>query len=360
MKRTSLAVVLAFIMAAAGCQTTMPEWANKLPWSEKEEQQIVESKYQSPERLAAIWTPDVLSQPGQVPVRGFGGRFYFYNSRGKAVPVEGQLVVYAYDDTDSSSGVSTRRTPDRKYAFTPEQFTEYYSETDMGASYSVWVPWDQVGGFQTSVSLLPVFQGTNGKVVMGQQAISVLPGKARKPQVETNPLLETQAAAAVQPASHQSADQPTSATSPAKPQSRLRTTTIDLPRAMTRQLKSTRAESQNATDPPPIPAGGNPASASRRLPMTTENPLPMAPPAVGAAAAPTPTSTHSEHPRSPAPASPNGQSDRPAFGLRRHPAAPQFAHPFSQQPQTSSRGPGSWPIERQTWSSRSSARASAE
>ena len=117
----------------------------------------------------------MYTQPGQRPTRGFGGRLYFYDAKDKTVPVEGQLVVYGYDDSQDGR---PSQTPSRKFAFTPEQFTQHYSATQLGASYSIWIPWDQVGGVRKSISLLPVFTSTNGQVVMGEQSINVLPGKA--------------------------------------------------------------------------------------------------------------------------------------------------------------------------------------
>ena len=117
----------------------------------------------------------MYTQPGQPPTRGFGGRLYFYNAKDKTVPVEGQLVVYAYDD---SADGTPAKSPSRKFGFTPEQFTQHYSPTELGASDSVWIPWDELGGVRKSITLLPVFTSSSGQVVMGEQSINVLPGKA--------------------------------------------------------------------------------------------------------------------------------------------------------------------------------------
>ncbi len=42
--------------------------------------------------------------PGKPVTRGFGGRIYFYNDRSQAVPVDGELVVYGFDDTARHNG----------------------------------------------------------------------------------------------------------------------------------------------------------------------------------------------------------------------------------------------------------------
>ena len=125
--------------------------------------------------MAVIWTPDTVITPGKPAARGFGGRIYFYNASNKPIAVDGQLAVYAYDD--SAEGAN-RETPDRKYAFTPDQFRIRFSESQIGASYSVWLPWGPATDQDLkSVSLLPVFTSTSGQIVMGQQAINVLRGR---------------------------------------------------------------------------------------------------------------------------------------------------------------------------------------
>ena len=54
-----------------------------------------------PARIVSSWTDTVLSKAGQKPIRGFGGRLTFFG-RGHDSPVrvDGQLVVYAFEETD--------------------------------------------------------------------------------------------------------------------------------------------------------------------------------------------------------------------------------------------------------------------
>jgi len=160
-----------------------PNWAKG--WMGEQPPKVVESSYAKPVRLAAMWSPAVLNTAGKKPTRGFGGRIYFYDADNKAVPVEGQLVVYGYNDSNSplNGRPADSKSPDRKYAFTPEQFTQHFSATDLGASYSVWIPWDEVGGPQLDISLVPIFTATSGQLVVGQPSRNLLPG----PTTENNP-----------------------------------------------------------------------------------------------------------------------------------------------------------------------------
>jgi hypothetical protein len=160
------------MFCAAGCQTiSQPDWTKN--WFGLSQPRIKESKYAVPARMAILWSPAMLNDAGKAPVRGFGGRVYFYDSKNKPIAVEGQLVVYAYIN-EKSGGES--KVPDRKFAFTPEQFTNHYSPTEMGASYSVWIPWDAVGEAQVDISLVPIFTSSSGALVMGQASRSLLPG----------------------------------------------------------------------------------------------------------------------------------------------------------------------------------------
>jgi hypothetical protein len=139
--------------------------------------------YQKPQRIAVIWSPDVMTVPGQAPMRGFGGRLYFYNEKSIAVPVKGELMIYGYEEPAPNVGLSTAKSPDKKtvpdkkFKFSPEQFAERFSKSDLGASYSIWIPWDEAGGNVKRVSLIPIFKLDDDQVVYGDPAELTLPGK---------------------------------------------------------------------------------------------------------------------------------------------------------------------------------------
>ncbi len=131
-------------------------------------------KPKPPARLTALWTHTVLNQPGRSGVRGFGGRVMFFGKdRDKPIGVEGTLTIYAYDDTD---GDGAHRAPVRKYVFTADQLPEHYSKSALGHSYSVWLPWDEVGGAQRQIGLVAQFEGRKGGVVMSEMSRQILPG----------------------------------------------------------------------------------------------------------------------------------------------------------------------------------------
>lgn len=131
----------------------------------------------TPVTMAAIWADSVYEQPGQMDVKGFGGRIFFYDKYNKAVKVDGELIVYGFDDSVKNR---KEQIADRKFVFKQEDFHKHYSENDLGASYSVWVPWERVGGFRKTITLIPMFKTADGSLIKCSQSISTLPGKVRK------------------------------------------------------------------------------------------------------------------------------------------------------------------------------------
>lgn len=334
------------LVVLAGCQTL--EFGGLRTVSEKlaitnKDAKSPDSQCQTPVRLAAIWSDAMYTQPGLPPTRGFGGRLYFYNTKGEPVQVEGQLVVYAYDDSQQGT---PSQTPSRKFAFTPEQFGNHYSVSDLGHSYSVWIPWDQVGGVRKSISLLPVFTTVGGQVVTGEQSINVLPGKAPEvpepaPRGYFTPLSSSEpqpgvrrvafaGALAESAASRDSWQQMHPYVPTADNQTQLRSTTIQLPPSMTQRLA--QQEPPGAWDKDSrwaATTGGMPEEDSSATALGRVSAPPTAPPA-----------TRFVRPRSPAPKAQAAPPNPVRAGTLPRRAEPQPDPPFppSANPRSSTEG----------------------
>lgn len=133
-------------------------------------------EYQTPQSINATWTHDVYTTEGKAPTRGFGGRLYFYNERSQAIPVDGELIVYGFDDTQRNHEGMGIESADKKFRFTAEQFTTHFSESQLGASYSIWIPWDAAPGNKKKIMLIPTFKSKSGQVIRGNAATLLLPG----------------------------------------------------------------------------------------------------------------------------------------------------------------------------------------
>ena len=163
--RLSMVFVVPALML--GCESF--NMKKEFPWAKDEE--IPEKRVS---KLVSSWSETALAKPGQSPQRGFGGRMYFLDGQGEAIPVDGELVIYGYENP---AGRACDGPPDRRFVFTSEQLATHYSESSVGPSYSVWVPWDEIGGDQKHVDLVPTFVPKLGQVVVGSQSRMRLPGR---------------------------------------------------------------------------------------------------------------------------------------------------------------------------------------
>ena len=168
-RRISWTIVSSLVGAVglAGCATEF-DLRRNVPWEMGKD-----GKFESPTQVAAFWTEAVQnSADKEKGVRGFGGRLYFYGKNpNKPVKVKGSLVVYAFDETNRDPA---NIVPDRKYIFSADQFQTNYSKTDLGHSYSIWLPWDDVGGEQRQISLIARFTSNKGEIVSSDQSPHLL------------------------------------------------------------------------------------------------------------------------------------------------------------------------------------------
>lgn len=137
-----------------------------------------------PVTMAAIWADSVYEKPGLPNVKGFGGRIFFYDADNTAVKADGELIVYGFDESNKEK---TEYIADRKFVFPRDKFQSHYSENDLGAAYSVWVPWEKMGGYRKSITLIPMFKTADGTLIKCGQYICTLPGREfKKDRVAAN------------------------------------------------------------------------------------------------------------------------------------------------------------------------------
>ena len=226
--------IFALALSTAGCETlTTDSAASKKKKKDASWFSFKKKEYQTPQSVTATWTHDVLTLPGKSSTRGFGGRFYFYNEKSQAIPVDGDLVVYGFDDTNKSQSNEDLSQATKRFRFTAEQFTTHFSEGELGASYSVWIPWDEAHGAPKKIMLIPTFLTKEGRTIRGAAASLNLPGSGKESQV--------QQAAAFAPSTWPDTAN-TSRNSHVPSDSGMRTTTIQVPsNSFLRQSQPTEA-----------------------------------------------------------------------------------------------------------------------
>lgn len=183
----SIALLCFLAICAPGC-ATLNSINAEFPWSaEKKREQLEKTQ---PVRIVSFWSEMMLNSGTQKPVRGFGGRVYFYNKSGKPVKVDGELSVYAYDDTDKDAETASRAEPTKIFTYRREEFANYFSKSEIGESYSIWLPWDGVDGEEKKISLLSKFTCANKQVISSPMELVTLTGKKKKSKIE--PLSDSQ------------------------------------------------------------------------------------------------------------------------------------------------------------------------
>ncbi len=159
----------AALLALGGCSYF--DLSKNIPWGSG-----ADGEFAHPMKVISVWQDTVLHQDGAPPVRGFGGRVWFYGpGEQKPICVEGMLEVYAYDETDRAA---ENTVPDRKYVFSAEDVEKHHSEGKLGHSYSFWLPWGDVNGPPVEISLICRFTPSDGgATIVGEETQHLLPGR---------------------------------------------------------------------------------------------------------------------------------------------------------------------------------------
>lgn len=183
---------------------------------------------------------------------------FFDGQSDEPIRVDGTMTVYAFDGTSANSAGTV---PERKFVFLAEDLPKHFSESKLGPSYSFWLPWDELGGYERQLTLVTRFEPVNGAPAMSQPSRHYLPGLPKpNPQPESAAAGPGSAAAAPQSAAArapstqgqaaptgqntyavQAASHTEAAEAPVGP--RMSTYTIDVPPSFMRHTRGKQDES---------------------------------------------------------------------------------------------------------------------
>ncbi len=166
-------LVVAMLALQMGCTAVAPLQQGNSTGNEPPVKQLTSDL---PVTMAVIWKEAAIEPAASMPIRGFTGRIYFYDQNDNPMKVDGELVVYGFDDNKDQSG----NIPDRKYVFPAEKFATHYSESHLGHSYSVWIPWEKHDNIRKSISLVPIFKTADNRIIEGTKGVLMLSGRVSK------------------------------------------------------------------------------------------------------------------------------------------------------------------------------------
>ncbi len=314
---TLVLLLVASLWTTAGCtHLPAPKALKKLSWLERK------PKPQVPTKATAVWTNTVLYPPGRKPIRGFGGRIFFFNDKSKdAIAVDGTLTIYAFDNSDPNADPAV---PARKYVFTPEQLAQHLAKSPLGYAYDVWIPWGEIDGPPKKISLLIRFDARSGETLLTDTSQHYLPGSGKSESLSP-------ATGLAQARSNTNA-QPVSAGSHASPRAAApSTTTVAAAGPTATPLQPGGSAVQSAPSPstsqPAVQQVAyfqNAATPARPHPLAAQ---PSAPQPAAAASSPAPASAAVAAPSGPTPsaltasASPTAPATAPAPATARAPAS---------------------------------------
>ena len=165
--------------------------------------------------------------------------------------VNGVLTIYGYDDNNQAD--SGEGKADRKFVFKADSLNNHFSESALGESYSFFVPWDNVGGEEKTITLIPVFKTVEGHMPEAKPATMPLPGRrvSKSAAVSSAQQLDSRV---VQASAEMPRSLPTGTTStspiPRTKQARRMPTTFRLPAHLAERLSTPvqRTENTASTD----------------------------------------------------------------------------------------------------------------
>lgn len=240
MKTLRFGILLAAaLIPAVGCQSFNAKSITQSKFFKSKTSTERDEVYFEPaDSLGTIWVDSVVTHAGHSPVRGFTGRFLFYDEDGTPIRADGDLVIFGFDDSD---GENTSKVPDRKFVIAKEELQSHYQESELGPNYYVWVPWDGLGGERKVVSLLPMLKTEDGRLVRGELQNNVLPG--RQPETLTKSKSWVDRPDRSRPTwehrqvSYQTRDDSGQWNSELEKRRQMQTTTINVPRGLGMQLR---------------------------------------------------------------------------------------------------------------------------
>lgn len=174
------AILLAtLVLCCGGCQSLNVK--SPFPWER-------DAAKKSPDKIMAVWTDAVKTEPGKPSERGFGGRVFFYDNQGKTMKVDGEVSIYLFDD---DSRLEDAQTPEKKFVFPAETLALRYSKCSLGDSYNFWVPVGPVIGPNRKLSLVTKIELDQGGSVVSGVTRKILPGSGYPATAATTPRTAT-------------------------------------------------------------------------------------------------------------------------------------------------------------------------
>ncbi len=157
-------------LLTCGCQS-LSVGKKPFPWEK-------EKLPPAPENIVAVWTEAVHHQTGKPSERGFGGRLMFHDAEQKAIKVTGKVTIFVFDDQREDLDDPA---PKYRFIFPADVLDKHYSQSNLGPSYSFWIPLAPVDSPTHPYSIVARFDGHQGETLVSSLTRKALTGRGPLP-----------------------------------------------------------------------------------------------------------------------------------------------------------------------------------
>jgi len=171
----SLGILLSFLFVGCNAPLAVKQIQAKNP--------LAKNSAKTPIEIVDVWSSRAHTTSDGKVLRGMAGRIHFYDNPKKkqAVKVDGDLTVYVFDGNETDPAHAK---PLKIFRFKAETLQQYYSrKKPLGHGYDFFLPMDEVGGEEQSLSIIVRFDNTLEEMFVTTQrpVNAVLAGRKSQP-----------------------------------------------------------------------------------------------------------------------------------------------------------------------------------
>jgi len=161
----------AYMLLQSGCALT------QIPLFNPHSIPVADAKNPAVE-IVTLWQPAEGRDMDNLPSRGFAGQIMFFSHKRKEpVKVEGDVRIYLFDDLGSED---SQTKPIHQFDFDAGSWNTYLRETNLGATYQLFIPYTRKGSHQAHCSLRVRFTPQEGQPVYSDMASITLLGTKKQ------------------------------------------------------------------------------------------------------------------------------------------------------------------------------------
>jgi len=175
-----VSVGIVFALFVSGCHTPLAvkQIQAKNP--------LAKNAAKTPTTIVDVWNSCAQKTPEGKVVRGMAGQVHFYDDQknNQAVKVDGDLTVYVFDGNESDPAHTK---PLKVFKFGAEVLNDHYShQKPLGHGYSFFLPIDEIGGEEQSLSIIVRFDNklNDNDYVITKPVNTLLAGRRPSPPAE--------------------------------------------------------------------------------------------------------------------------------------------------------------------------------